>query len=138
MGFLGRGSKNYFVFVSFERKQILITVLYSILNNRPGLLLIQVRSKYVSFEPYFSFIECATKKSHRGDFLDIVHTSQLKFYISKFSHKSWARIETLALISMSRSTKKGQCPIRLYSRLMKSIPFKNEVLIRCFIKVIIN
>ena len=28
------------------------------------------RKQFVCFEPYFSFIECATKKSYRGEFLD--------------------------------------------------------------------
>ena len=32
------------------------------------------RKQFVCFEPYFSFIECATKKSHRGEFLDILKT----------------------------------------------------------------
>ena len=29
------------------------------------------RKQFVCFEPYFSFIECAAQKGHRGNFLDI-------------------------------------------------------------------
>ena len=44
------------------------------------------RKQFVCFEPYFSFIECATQKSHRVEFLDI--PSYEKIPIPGISHKS--------------------------------------------------